>query len=73
LLDLVEGLEEYEVKKILDLRHFSRNRKLQYLVKWKGYHDLDNQWVNKKDVFAEEAIRKFEKANSTTIQHKRKR
>ncbi len=69
---IVEGLEEYEVKKILDLQHFGSNCKLQYLVKWKGYPDSDNQWVNKEDVFAEEAIREFKKANSATIQHKRK-
>ncbi len=70
--ELVEGLEEYEVKKILDQRHMGRKRQLQYLVKWKGYPDSDNQWVNKEDVFAEEAIREFEsKTNSTTNPHKK--
>ncbi len=71
--DLVDGSEEYEVEKILDLRHFSRRRKLQYLVKWKGYPDSDNQWVDREDIFAEEAIREFEKSNSTTTPHKRGR
>jgi len=70
--DLVDGSEEYEVEKILDLRHFGRRHKLQYLVKWKGYPDSDNQWVNKEDVFAEDAIREFEKSNSATIMHKRR-
>jgi|SRR6266702_781798 len=69
--DLVEGSEEYEVEKILDLRHFGRRCRPQYLVKWKGYPDLDNQWVNKEDVFAEDAIREFENSNSTTTIHKR--
>ncbi len=47
---------------------------MQYLVKWKGYPDLDNQWVNKEDVFAEEVIREFEnKTNSTTDPHKKGR
>jgi len=71
--DLVDGSEEYEVEKILDLRHFGRRRKLQYLVKWKGYPNLDNQWVNKEDIFAEDAIREFEESNSATIAHKRRR
>ena len=71
-LDLVDGEEEYKVEKILDSQQFSRKCKLQYLVKWKGYSNLDNQWVNKKDVFAEEAIREFEKTNSATKQHKRR-
>ncbi len=72
-LDLVDGMEEYEVNKILDSWHFSRRHKLQYLVKWKGYSDSDNQWVDKEDVFVEEAIREFEKNNSATKQHKRRR
>ena len=43
--DLVDGEEEYKVKKILDLQRFGRRCKLQYLVKWKGYPDLENQCV----------------------------
>ena len=35
--DLVDGEEEYEVKEILDSRKHGRGRKVQYLVKWKGY------------------------------------
>jgi len=69
----VEGLEEYKVEKILDLWRVGRRRKIQYLVKWKGYPDSDNQWVNKEDVFAEEAIREFEKTNSATSSHKKRR
>jgi hypothetical protein len=63
--DLVSGEEEYEVEKILDSRRFGRSRKLQYLVKWKGYPDSDNQWVSKEDVFADEAIRDFKQSNPT--------
>ena len=44
--DLVDGVEEFEVKKVLDSRRHGRGRKLQYLIKWKGYPDSDNQWVN---------------------------
>src|SRR5271170_627005 len=62
--DLVEGEEEYEVEKILDSRRFGRRRKLQYLIKWKGYSDLDNQWVDKDDVYADQAIAEFEREQS---------
>ena len=48
--ELVNREEEYEVEKVLDLRHFGRRRKLQYLVKWKGYPDSENQWVASTDV-----------------------
>jgi hypothetical protein len=62
--DLVEGVEEYEVEKVLDSRRYGRGRKLQYLIAWKGYPDSDNQWVNWDDAEgAEEAIREFKHLN----------
>ena len=41
--DLVEGEPEYEVENILKSRRKGRGRKLEYLVKWKGYvlHSAD--------------------------------
>ena len=37
----VDGKEEYKVEEIFDSR--VRHRKLQYLIKWLGYPDLDNE------------------------------
>ncbi|CAJ0958557.1 unnamed protein product [Ranitomeya imitator] len=54
---LVEGELEYIVEKILDSR-VSR-RKLQYLVKWKGYAQEDNSWVFASDVHAPDLVRAF--------------
>ncbi|CAJ0946555.1 unnamed protein product [Ranitomeya imitator] len=51
---LVEGELEYIVEKILDSR-VSR-RKLQYLVKWKGYGQEDNSWVFASDVHAADLV-----------------
>ena len=51
--DLVDREEEYEVEKILESWQFSRRCKLQYLVKWKGYPDSENQWVDRNDIFAD--------------------
>jgi len=59
----VENEEEYVVEKVLDSRRHGRGRKLQYLVKWEGYPDSDNQWVNREDIFADQAIRDFKRAN----------
>jgi len=42
---------------------------LQYLVKWKGYPDLDNEWVDKKDIHADKAIREFKNQNPTAEMH----
>ncbi|CAJ0964800.1 unnamed protein product [Ranitomeya imitator] len=58
---LVEGELEYIVEKILDSR-VSR-RKLQYLVKWKGYAQEDNSWVFASDVHAPDLVRAFHVAH----------
>src|SRR6266702_939097 len=65
--DLIDNEEEYEVEKILDTRQCGRGHKRQYLVKWKGYPDSDNEWVDHKDVHAPDAIREFK--NSKTAQN----
>jgi hypothetical protein len=70
--DLISGEEEYEVEQIVASRHFERGRKLQYLVKWKGYPDAENQWVAKEDVFAEDAIKEFHDLNSDPGVHIRR-
>ena len=62
--DLVDGMEEFEVEKVLNSRWYRRGHKLQYLIKWKGYPDLDNQWVNWDDAKeSREAIRDFKWLN----------
>ncbi|CAJ0950513.1 unnamed protein product [Ranitomeya imitator] len=58
---LVEGELEYIVEKILDSR-VSR-RKLQYLVKWKGYGQEDNSWVFASDVHAADLVCAFHMAH----------
>jgi len=70
--DLVDNEEEYEIEKILDVRQFGKRQKKQYLIKWKGYPDSDNEWVDKKDVHAPDAIREFESRNPATRTHIRR-
>jgi hypothetical protein len=67
--DLVDGEEEYSVEKILDSRKFGRRQRLQYLVKWEGYPDSDNMWVDKDDVFADDKVREFKVSNPTKATH----
>ena len=69
LPELIDGAEEYELEKILDSQKFGRGCKLQYLVKWKGYPDSENQWVDKDDVFADEALRRFKRLNPASQTH----
>jgi len=67
--DLVDNEEEYKVEMILDTRQFGKRRKKQYLIKWKGYLDSDNEWVDQKDVHAPEAIREFENSRTAPRKH----
>ena len=69
--DLVDNAEEYEVEKILDSWLFGRRQRLQYLVKWKGYPDSDNMWVDKDDVFADDKVRTFKESNPEARTHLR--
>ncbi len=70
--DLVNNEEEYKVKKILDTWQFGRGRKRQYLIKWRGYPDSDNEWVDHKDIHAPEAIREFKNSRTAPNEHIRR-
>jgi hypothetical protein len=61
--DLVDGEDEYEVEKIIDMKHKGRGRKLHYLVKWKGYPMSDNSWEPRENLHMEELIKEFHKRN----------
>ena len=67
--DLIDGEEEYEVKEILQSRRFGRGRKVQYLVKWKGYPESENQWVDWDNLHADEVIADFKKKNPKAVSH----
>ena len=68
--DLVGEEEQYEVEQILDERNHGRWKKKQYLVKWKGYPDSDNQWLDAKDMEnAQELIAEFHNSNSELHSH----
>ena len=69
--DLVDNAKEYEVEKILDSWLFGRRRRLQYLVKWKGYPDSDNMWVDKDDIFANDKVQTFKESNPEARTHLR--
>ena len=42
---------------------------MQYLVKWKGYPESDNQWVDWDDLHADEVLADFKKKNPDAITH----
>ena len=53
----VHGEEEFVVEKILDSRIF--RRKLQYLIRWKGYGPDEHSWEPKENVHAPRLVSEF--------------
>jgi hypothetical protein len=67
--ELIDGEEEYSVERILDSRRHGRRWRLQYLVKWEGYPDVDNMWIDKDDVFADDKVWEFKLSNPDAETH----
>jgi len=61
---IIDSEEEYEIENILDVWHYGRRRKLQYLVHWKGYPHSDDSWIDHKDLHAPDALADFMLTNS---------
>ena len=71
--DLIREEEQYKVEQVLDEHNYRCWRKKQYLVKWKGYPDSDNQWLDAKDMEnAQELIAKFHNSNRKLCSHIRR-
>jgi len=57
--EIIEGEEEWEIDKVLQSRHFSRTKTLQYLVHWKGFPPSKDSWVPESDITAPDLITDF--------------
>src|SRR6266850_1373584 len=61
--DLIDGEAEYEVELIKSHRRHGRSRKLQYLIKWKGYPESNNTWKDTDKIHAPDLIKLYHKGN----------
>ena len=62
--EIIDGEEEYEVEEIINSCRTGRNKKLQYLVRWKGYPSSDDSWTDAKDVHAPELVEAYQRAQA---------
>ena len=71
--EMVDGEEEYEVQTIMGHRFFGKGRKLQYLVRWKGYSAADDTWEAADQVFAPQLLEAYHRKHpkSHPFPHKR--
>jgi hypothetical protein len=66
--DITIGENEYEVETIRSHRYFGKQKKLQYLLKWKGYPKSDNTWEPANQVHAPQLVKQYHaRRPSTTI------
>src|SRR5882672_11708049 len=66
--DLVDEDPEYEVEAIINHRFFGQRRRLQYLIKWKGYPHSDNTWEPTENLHAEALVKAYHRKHP--LEHK---
>jgi hypothetical protein len=57
--DLMAGEDKYEVETMRSHRYFGQQKKLQYLLKWKGYPKSDNTWEPADQVHAPQYVKQY--------------
>ena len=57
--DLISEEEEYEVESIKAHCYFGWNKKLQFLIQWKGYLESDNTWEPTDSVHAPDLVEEY--------------
>lgn len=57
--DLVDGEEEQEIEQILTHWHTGQTKKLQYLIKWKGFPESDNEWVDPEHMHVSDLVKTY--------------
>jgi Chromo (CHRromatin Organisation MOdifier) domain len=62
--DLINGEAEYEVEAIRSHHYFGKNKKLQYLLKWKGYPEADNTWESEDQLNTPNLLKQYNRRHN---------
>jgi Chromo (CHRromatin Organisation MOdifier) domain len=66
--ELIKGQEEYEVEQIIDSRRWGCARKLQYLLRWKGYSRAHDSWQDATEVHAPRLVKEYYARKKSAVQ-----
>jgi Chromo (CHRromatin Organisation MOdifier) domain len=61
--ELIDEQEEYEVEQVLASRLYGCWKKLQYLIRWKGYSHAHDSWASVDDIHAPDLVQTFHRDN----------
>lgn len=64
--DIVDGEEEQEIEHILGHQQTGQTKKLYYLIKWKGFPDSNNEWVDLAYMHTPDLIRRYHRHHPVT-------
>jgi hypothetical protein len=59
--DLIGGEREYEVERIINHRCIGQGKRLQYLIKWKGYPESNNTWEPTSHLHVPQLLKEYQK------------
>jgi Integrase zinc binding domain/Chromo (CHRromatin Organisation MOdifier) domain len=65
--ELIKDQEEYEVEQVLASRLYGCWKKLQYLIRWKGYSHAHDSWMPATDVHAPDLVQAFHRDNPQAL------
>ncbi len=57
----------YEVEEILDRRQATKDSQSEYLIKWKGYNELDNTWEPLRNLNCSDLLRQYHQRHPSRI------
>jgi len=57
--NIINNEEQYEVELIRNHRYDGINKKLQYLIRWKGYSAADDTWESAADIHTPDLVKSY--------------
>ena len=65
--EIIEGEKEYKVKQIINSQRHGKDKKLQFLVHWKGYSVAHDSWEDTTNVHAPELVKEYYSQKQTAV------